>query len=292
MKKTFSLVVLILTCCFAEAQTYVPFPVSNTEWSEIYYQVGPCEYPYCKHSYFMQGDTLIGSIPYHKIYYHVDSNIVYLAGLREDSKRIYARSNSGVYELLIYDFNLNIGDSIKSYCSIYDSSYFFWNHVTAIDSVLLPDAGFRKRFHLSYGQPWIEGIGCESGLFSIINCVLCVCWNELVCLKQNGTTVYLNETHEPCFYLPVTTQEIALDLARIDILPNPTNQGSLLNFECKNSLITSIEFYNLVGNRLKAVNNIFCKRTQISVDDLSSGFYLVKVQLSNKDNIIKKLIIE
>jgi hypothetical protein len=209
MKKLFILFLLITAgfSSFAQTNVYHPFPVSNAYWNEINYSMGSCEPPdYCKSTYFLKGDTIINSQLYHTLYFQYSGNgATYSGGLRENNKRIFYLNHNCSFEMIRYDFNLNIGDSILIPCFPCDStsnSPYDYKKVIGIDSVLLTDMTYRKRMIFDNCAPWIEGIGCIGGLF-FIDCSTCICWNETVCVQQDNTTIYLNDYHVPCFSLAV-----------------------------------------------------------------------------------------
>ena len=203
------LICIILLPALIKAQQYVPFPDSNVSWSEFYYgQAGPN----LKYTYFIQGDTNINSQLYHKIYSNDSSStFFYIGGLRKYNKKIYFIDKNCSHDILLYDFNLTIGDSIKSSCILCDTTLSLYMKVVTIDSVLLPDMTYRKRINFDWGSiySWIEGIGSIFGLlYPENNCSTCICWTELVCFKHNDTTLYLHEDNVSCFDYVVSINEL------------------------------------------------------------------------------------
>lgn len=73
-----------------------------------------------------------------------------------------------------------------------------------------------------------------------------------------------------------TTKSIAL-------YPNPANHSfSLTNFT------SNVEIYNLTGQMVKRFNGNFDTNTEFSINDLSQGIYIVKINdLNNRSNTIK-----
>jgi hypothetical protein len=272
---------------FAQTNIYHPFPSNNAVWNEIYYYdgAGGCLPAFCKYNYFMLGDTIINSVTYHKIFYNDSTTVYYKAGIREDNKKIYARANSGTYDVKIYDFNLNIGDSIKSYCWLVDSTWYYMIYVTGIDSVLLPDMTYRKRINLT-GPRWIEGVGGKNGLFERFNCILCDCWSELVCLEQNSNIVYLNETNAPCFEIPLINNEMTSIPDQFSIFPNPATDNLTIETTDK----ATIEILNIEGQIINSIKSVG-KETTIELSSLASGIYLIKT-ITDKGVAVKKFIKE
>ena len=136
MKKIIILLVFVSGCGFLQAQTYVPFPDSNATWSEIDFYQGYCYPPsYCKYTLFINGDTIINSQAYHKIYSNDSSSNSYRGGLRENNKRIYYFDKDCTHDILLYDFNLNIGDSIRLSCGYCDTTYPMYMKVISLSLI-------------------------------------------------------------------------------------------------------------------------------------------------------------
>jgi hypothetical protein len=203
MKITFLTLILISAHTFVNAQTYVPIPYANGFWNEIKLYQGQCDPPdFCKYTYFFQGDTVIDAESYHKLYSNDSLSASYVGGMREIDKRIYFYYKECSNPVLLYDFGLNVGDSIALSCELCYTDEPLYMKVTSIDSVLIGDMSYRKRINFDYGpaQPWIEGIGSTAGLlYPYYSCFTCTCFLELVCFKQDVTTLYLNEDLVPCF---------------------------------------------------------------------------------------------
>ena len=115
MKKLTFLLILLLISIFSNSQTYYTFPDSNAIWSQVSKNI--YDGTIHKHRFGLYGDTIINSKTYSKIYSLYDSTLIhpnstYYAAIREDSlKRVYILF-VGFPEILLYDFSLNIGDTI------------------------------------------------------------------------------------------------------------------------------------------------------------------------------------
>ena len=244
----------------------------------------------------MQNDTMIDSNSYHKIYYKSGWTLAYIGGLREQDKKIYYISNNCPHEIVLYDFNMNIGDSIIFPCQMCDTdSYPYYLKVVSIDSVLLSDMSYRKRINFDWGQnrSWIEGFGSQAGLlYPDLVCTTCMCYIELVCFRQNDTTLYSNENHVQCFDPYFSINHVGINNKNCNVFPNPVARNSLINFESESNLIKRIELYNILGNRIKIAQDLSSDKVQLENDNLLSGIYFYKVFLSNEENFYGKIIIE
>jgi hypothetical protein len=201
--KTILALIFILEFGLIKAQTYVPFPDTNAYWNEIKQYQGICDPPdYCKYTFYFDGDTLINAESYHKVYVDDSIYISYMGGLREIDKKVYFFWRDCADPVLLYDFGLNVGDSVRLAC---DLCYFegpLYMKVTSVDSVLIGDTSYRRRINFDYGpeQSWIEGIGSVGGLFyPAFSCLTCTCFFKLICFEQDGITLYENEDLVPCF---------------------------------------------------------------------------------------------
>lgn len=149
----------------------------------------------------LQGDTLINGKTYHNVrMYNEKEQQVLSIPITAEGKKIYAH----IYDrdILLYDFGLEVGDSIMRYRSINmedgipedlrfdpDSTY---SYVTGIDSVTLLDGRIAKRLHYNIYLPDIEYVGCShGGLFSIIDVPLqTTCGSNACCCTLNGELIY------------------------------------------------------------------------------------------------------
>ena len=169
----------------------------------------------CDHKsvFVLQGDTLINSKTYHNVrIYNAKEQQVLSIPITAEGKKIYAH----IYDrdILLYDFGLEVGDSIMHYRSIRfdadapedlrfdpDSSYI---HVTMIDSITLLDGRRAKCLHYKdrryqeeyYIRADIEYVGCShGGLFSIIDVpLLTTCGSNACCCTLNGELIYEDYT--------------------------------------------------------------------------------------------------
>jgi hypothetical protein len=273
-----------------KVQQYVPFPDSNAYWSEYYSNYG---YPNYKYTYFIKGDTILNSLTYHKIYSDDStSTIKYIGGLREYNKRIYYIDRYCSHNILLYNFNLNVGDSMKLSCMLCDTPTVY-TKLTSIDSVILTNMKYRKRLNFdngTYYPPWIEGIGCMGGLlYPYYSCTACMCGYESVCFEQNDTTLYTNPSPYNiynCFDYITSVNELNNKEDLITIFPNPA--ASKLTIEAPQNSI--IEILNIEGQLIKILvssGNI----TSVIVSTFPSGMYFIKVR-TEKGIEVKKFVKE
>ena len=164
-----------------QTSVYHPFPDSNAVWNITF---GGYQSPECsKYSYTMSGDTVVSSLTYHKL---IKNRIIYASyatgfcnwgsvlaipapsyagAIRQDSalRKVYYLPPSASADTLLYDYNLVIGDTVKTYVSMYTP----FPVVTATDSVLVGTV-YHKRWAVNSGAcidgKLIEGVGSGFGL--------------------------------------------------------------------------------------------------------------------------------
>lgn len=297
----------------SQTSVYHPFPDSNAVWNEqTSVLAGDCPgppypNPYLIDSYFsyrLQGDTIINLITYHNIIqsgtFNAHCNIggdnwgvinnVWAGAYRQEiaqKKVFFIGPNTSGAECLLYDFNLNVGDTLHP--GTCDNQFGCSSPVIviSIDSVLVGN-NYRKRYNLEMNGMYpndtlIEGIGATSGLLETI-CAF-ESGGNLICFSQNNQPQYpdTSVTCELITKLPEIKNE-----PTFSVFPNPVNDnftieqnGSLqaTNFEIMNSLGQLIYFGKL--------NDI----TTVSTTNFSKGAYFIRF-ISSKGVFYKKIIIQ
>ncbi len=291
---------------FGQAYTYIPLADSNAVWSE-YFQRIPLEALTfsCSERFVVTGeDTLHNGKVYKKLFVFYDkdytpANMHFLGGIREDSlKRVYYFGDTIHIEkpyfpnlkpeMLLYDFSLNVGDSLFT-----DNSNTYM-HVTAVDTIEL---GGYKRRRLSFLKlqdrlEWIEGIGSTTGLLfqnKFAKPGYAGNRNLLLCFRQNGLTVYFSPFATDCF--PFTgLQENSV--AQAIIFPNPiTNQFSI---SVKTSTIKTVKLYNITGQLVLEQTSSTIQQNQVIIDAsfLKTGLYNCFVELANGSTSTQRIVKE
>lgn len=300
MKKLILLLIFFNSFCNLKAQTniYHPFPDSNATWGSYYDDADGYDY----NVFYLDGDTAIYGTNYSKIYNFINWDVRhYVGAYRQDTlqRRVYARVPDFMYplpfhyqdtgEVLLYDFSLQIGDSVKI-----PSAYYHFNYlkVANIDSIII-NGNYRKvlevapvMFDPGVHSYWIEGIGSNKGLFwPHYNFESSVCFLE--CMTQDGSTLYTTQSTGNCPYIinPITSILIDND---INLSPNPTSNQIQINIK-SNVLPAHLFFYNDNG---EIVKQILLKDTKslIDISELYSGFYFLIVQ--NENNIYTQKLIK
>ncbi len=297
MKKLIFLLIGILITLLTFSQEYYPFPDTNAIWNSQYggYYGTP------KLRFGLRGDTTINSQVYNKVYQIVDDstlnlvNLTYYAAIRENtSKQIFVKISDYDDEILIYDFSLNVGDTIVS-----NSPSGYLNYypciLTGIDSIELENNQFRKRFKINeytFAQDyWIEGIGSMGGLFNPIMEYIIGSYCELKCFKHNDTALYINNPDCNKCFCTLLTPVIENEESNIfiKIFPNPAKSNINIDFKLAKGLST-VRLLNSYGKIIES-RNTDSFPIQMNIDYLHNGIYLIQIDTEYKifnNKFIKK----
>ena len=119
--------------------------------------------------------------------------------LREEDNKIFLYSQSLNKDIVLYDFTLEVGDSLPAYIKHFDGTMYSDDTlvVTDISSVTLLDGKEYKKWTLACGIEYIEGIGAINGggygnyfcLQQSVNPAIYI-ENRLVCASRNGQLLY------------------------------------------------------------------------------------------------------
>jgi len=282
------------------SQAYAPFPADSTVWRESFQQ---WDGPYLQENYqefhFILGDTTLAGKEYSRLYRTssppLNISSAGLAGyMREENKRIYYWNGGLSNEVLLYDFNLGIGDTIYWDLSVINSAnndISSYGVVYDIDSVQITTGEYRKRFHFefgpaSYGSTVIEGIGSTYGLL-YPNSSPFESRHDLICMSDVSTLsyalYYINSTDE-CLFPVVEIDETVQ--STIKVFPNPTN--NIINLS-ETVYRARVEIFSATGQKVLSMNDF--TGSAINLKDLSAGFYLLSIKGENMylGKIIKNL---
>lgn len=280
--KKFHLFIIYLFCILNMAgQTYFQFPDSNCVWSVE------------KEKHLIKGDSVFNSITYKKYYTTTDTNLspasLQFVGLvRQDipGKKIFGIAATYSVEALMYNFNLNVGDTsqVKPLISFFSMPPRRIK-VTMKDSILI-NSQYRKRLTLACNVPswpsmpetWIEGIGSSfgplsSGLADVP--IICPCFPSLLCQKVNGSTIYINPIHNTC-YKGVCSTDIK-ELNGKDnwkISPNPNN--GVFELSSTKDFKGTIEVFDIAGKIV--YKDIAKQNNKIDISAQASGVYSVVIK--------------
>ncbi len=237
----------------------------------------------------MEGDTLIDNKLYKKIYTTRDTAnqewTLLNELIREDStKKVWIRNYSmdEPEEILLYDFNLVVGDS---FAINLDSDFTCKIPVINVDSIVLSNGALRKRITFSFqyfGDTfeeiyWIEGIGSQFGLITHLYgyCGWVDYGRWLRCYFEDGQRQFGQVPDGECFYEFITNTDDLDTQSSFSIYPNPATD-KLRVISSDNRLITECLLTDFQGRIIidKLVN-----KSNLTLDLLNvmPGIYLIKI---------------
>ncbi len=287
MKNLFFLFLLFASITVAQAQ-YKPLPMQNAEW----YQDGGIALLSCptctfvNYKYYTDGDTLINAQTYVKIKKVEVPNIndvslfpAYTGAIRQDTlnKKIYVVLTDSTTEHILYDFSLQVGDTINSVLHTLTAGCLGFNTETIylIDTIQVNGYDHRV-FHyqgscVGTDGSYIEGIGSEFGL--LFPNLKDIQESHLNCLKIN------NQSYYPYANVTCTLPTISVNnldqLLDISIFPNPTSE--ILTISLPENTIESVAIlFDAAGKeqlRLKVQGG----DNNVDVSKLDHGIYLLQI---------------
>lgn len=247
--------------------------------------------------YQINGDTIVNGVSYKLLYqkvfrYNVLGNPFCGSGgyitelkslLRQNGKEVMAYSPlSNGPELLLFDFDLKVGDSIFSHLNQFNKS--FIDTVTSIDSILVNGENRARYWTDSTSTEsidfLIEGVGHNKGLLEPM--VLCIgCSSSLNCFKQDSLVTAIS-IGNPCNF-DFSIHSFETD--DITVAPNPFNEFISVEYPIQKKV--QVNFYEINGKLVKTVQTD--GNSTISTSDLPNGVYTLEFVLDGQ-LFYKKLI--
>lgn len=274
MKNLLILLCLVLSIS-VEGQSYRPFPTGDAYWTterldDFWQPTG--EYTIYK----QQGDTIIDTVSYNKLYvrYHLTTQFVYKGGLREENQKIYYFPKDSAQEYLLYNFDVQVGDTVTNLFSEWNGPY---EYDTLVVSAIngseynLWWPGFQTLIY--------EGVGESRGPIPKYYEGSVSGGDILRCFSDSTGMVYNN--NGPC----LTTISETDDNSIIYIYPTPANDmvyfKGYQNFQL-------IKIINISGNTVlaQAINS---NTGEVTISGLPDGLYLVEL-IGNGKIYRKKLV--
>jgi hypothetical protein len=309
---------LIFKISLVFGQTKQDIAIENKSWNIVNYN--PSQGPYCiwqTYEIRLVGDTIIGNSEYKIVrqseFGSQPENWAIVGFIREDStKKIYFKNY--LSEVLLYDFNVNIGDIVDIACphiNPYSMQFEFFKYlqmiVFSIDSVETNE-GLKKRIKLNpictteFETHWIEGVGDMGGILnSTVGSVFCSgdslvgigtggSVDELLCCKDDSLLLFINSFYNTCYYYSTAgINEPVKNKIDVNVYPNPIVDISTFEISNLQSVLIHLDIFNLSGEKVKSIDT---KENIITINrnDFQSGFHIYKIVLENKSSKCGKLI--
>ena len=296
MKKSLCILLLFLSN-LALCQEYKPLLDTYNQWS-LRYCFSGCS----TDIYYTNGDTIVDAMNYKVLdgYHYISRGFL----LREDvtEKKVYLKTilPSGIREYLLYDFSLEVGDSIniKNPASpfIEDAGYY---KVDAITLLPLVDSNLYRHFYLSPAASntisendaiWVEGVGSLSlinapGGDPDVNSA-----GRVACMFKDGVSFYADlDIIEDC-------EDIILD--------KPLFQPTINNSKIINALVVNefsviniepffaLAIYNLNGQLLQQINLNNQNTVTLNLSSYKPAMYLIVLKSQEATHQVLKALVQ
>lgn len=293
---------------------YDPMVTEGKYWIYLNYYISADEdlLPVSGHAISFQGDTIINSISYKKVFKHLlkgghpcmyppcwqftypyqTENKSLISFIREDSlsKKVYNLPISpfgfcDTTEHLIFDFSLSIGDTVNS--CIYD--FIHASSITEIPGGIVDSIGVLEVFGKTRNTIFTTGFdnGGHGGQDPAVTRISII---EGVGLEWNG--LFLDPLSPLVDFCEDKTGFCQLILSnfrpertkKINLYPNPTN--GVLQVSAEGVELKSIKVYSMVGTFKTELLNTHT----IDISILESGIYFLEIILGSGERIVKEIV--
>ena len=218
--------------------------------------------------------------------------------IKEEENKYFLRNLVGE-EGLIYDFTVNIGDTVEI-----NNPFGFMPlqaMVTNIDSVLIEPANeYRKRITLfeyenfGYEENWIEGIGSLAGITESGWDMTVLTGGDdytLLCYYEDDELWYKDDFYSLCFYPIVGIPSNYLKENNTRILPNPVRNVSYLVLDFPDHHNLTIKIFNSTGNVVEEYQVTTPNKIRFNSINYRSGIYFYQVLEGNQQIFNNKFIV-
>jgi len=256
-------------------------------------------------NYYIQGDTLINSIAYKKIFrkgkftyfwmapppvmcsgttFYTDSIASFF--LRSLGKKMFIKTPLDTNEYLLYDFDLSLGDTLPVTFNNFNSDIY----VTHVDSIFT-NHGYLKKFTLGGNNTatyLIEGMGSSQGLIEPIG-VIFDCGFVLECFSLNDSAWYPAPGNSCNLILGIESSVEDKDF-QIHISPNPVSDYCIIQ---SNKYLSNAEInvINSIGKIVLSENGLSGNELKIRLPKTLSGIYFVQIMMNNTAIHSSKIIV-
>jgi len=277
---------------------YKPLPDAGANWNMAREKF--CTAPGGRWFYSIRynGDTLVGNKTFKKLdipFYHADPAStfqclvtsqpgLYAGALRQDNtnRKVYFLPPNNTQELLLYDFTMTVGDTLKGYLA---SSLTY--KVVSINT-FVGGGLVRKQLNLVMsGCPsdtlrFIEGIGSSYGLlYGPTPCIADVDRNSLLCMSVGNIPQYQLPNISNCAL--ITTNKTIISAPTFSLYPNPAEE--YFQIESKSPILSA----SIIDGTGREIEIQLPGDGKFPLRGLGGRLYWVKIQ--TKDGVaVQKMV--
>lgn len=290
MKQFILLITILIFAGQGSTAQKIRFTDTTNIWHVKRYTMAT--YPNGSNTTWEYGDTVsIDSLLYYKLNGYL---------IREDSNKVYVKAvtsspNIDTTEQVVYNYNLNIGDTIKLTYYLNDTTR---HYVNKIDSVLINNI-YHRMWDIQpvpgnrlgdYNYTVIEGIGSVKGPLYPLNPVGFEQAYQLFCFKNQNSIITVpnnNAIPNPFGGDYLNPGKCALAVNQITALkstpvvyPHPANQSSVITLPYNiNSGILVV--YNGMGQVVSTISINNAAKIDVKALNLQSGLYYYRITYNN-----------
>lgn len=279
-----------------QGQTYYPFPDTNSIWHTVGYNMFDWnEYVF---NFALDGDTLINGQEFSKVYQLADTSFAdpgstYIGALRENQDHQVLLLLPGIPEFVLYDFNLNAGDTIwypvgGALCG---SGYTLelrehFKIVNSIQTILLSNGETRKSWRLDFmNDTWVEGIGSITwfGLLNPLISDVALCGDQYFfgCFKHLNEVVFIDETVcNPClsaYILSTPELQVSKDFT---VTYDAASRQLIIDPNTIKSERYQFQLLDLTGQEIAHQSARYQQTIKIPKTNLTTGLYIYQITTS------------
>ena len=211
MKKLYFTILFLMTFALSGLAQSTYYPLvhedEDQQWN-VLYVTEPYHYTWGTEIQFIEGDSIIDGIAYKQAWRkNSDGTGLRIKGfVHEVGKRVYSRLLSyynGEYvlgeEVLLYDFNLTVGDTVV----VGEAALTL---MVIEESEVEVNGTMRRQLGLGFEpwpfgsvyEYWVEGVGSTYGFLNSGSETICGSSSHLLCYHENDGLIWDNEEYDSC----------------------------------------------------------------------------------------------
>jgi len=274
-----------------KAQMYHPMPDTNAVWKEWYAAL--IQTPYVLYTdHFLDGDTTINSFAYNKVYADVYSPTTgiywyhrYDGAMRDDSvsKTVYFVPKDSAIEVLLYDFNLTLGQVFP--LTWYSRVNYNPDTVAIIDSVWVGTSWHRRYRSTSGIHNIVEGLGSAGGLLEA-HLTSGAEFTDLRCFYQNNAPAWPDTATGCATPVGYTLFEATHE---INVYPQPSE--GVIFIDNFNVGFQKLTVYSADGRLIRSEQIPSAGRMEVDLTNQPEGLYFLQFSDLQERNYFQKIII-
>jgi len=209
------------------------------------------------------------------------------AFIRQEFRKIYVLDVNSGSEELYYDFNMEVGDTIKGPMAF----YIYQETIKAVDSIEI-DGEYLKRLYydtIEDNNFFLEDVGNPNGFLESPQLDISEFGSILYCYRQNDSVVYTFEGWEEECDFTISVKEYRTDNFELTIFPNPASEKITISVPSQNK-DNWVRIYNSSG-QLLIEKPMLANTMKIDLSELANGMYLLEAETEDGFRQVKQFSI-